>query len=239
MMKDVIIPTLGAIKKTSHPYSCFERLRHLPWPVRLHIVTTGKTWAEAINIGLKQTGGVNDVILMDDDVFINEKTFLPLAESSEIYDAADIFGFKLYFPDGIIQHMGGIVRNGSIRHIGYGEEEKGQFSEPIYVCHATTSLVYIKRHVLDKLGGMATDIPGVQFEDVDFSFRAIKAGLKIMVLPSSATHIQSATKRLAPDFSDRAAEAFYEITQRYFSHQEFVKVLEEYPKPFRLLQVSR
>ena len=219
---DVIIPTLRKV----HAFSCFDRLHHIPWPYHLHVVTGGKTWAEAINIGLKQTDGKNDVILMDDDVFINESTF---SRVEEFYPKSDIFGFKLLFSNNTIQHYGGIVRNGEIGHVGYEMQNDARFSVPLYVCHATTSLVYIKRHVLDRLVGMAEDIPGIQCEDVDFSFRALKNGFQIMVLPNDAIHLQSASKKFTPQFNDKVAVAFEEIKSRHFSDEEFLSRVEEFP----------
>lgn len=221
---DIVIPTLGHIKKTAHPYNCFERLHHIPWPYKLHVVTRGTTWGKAINIGLAQTR--NDVILMDDDVFINESTF-DLVDS--FYDEADVFGFRLLFPDGRIQHAGGVYHNGMIGHIGFGIQDEGQFNDIYYTCHLTTSLIYIKRKVLDKLGGIH-EMPGMQMDDVDFSFRALKAGFKLMYLPKNATHIESATKRSTPDFQAKINEAFEFIRQRHLSNPDFVKELERYPK---------
>lgn len=227
---DVIIPTLGAKSKFDHPYTCFENLHHIPWPIRLHLVNGGKTWAEAINIGLKQTDGSNDVILMDDDVFINKDTFNSI---EKYYDQADIFGFKLKFANGKIQHYGGFVRNGTIGHIGWGMDDK--FTEPIYACHATTSLIYIKRHVIDNLKGMSETMPGVQMEDVDFNFRAIESGYKILIVPEDAIHLESATKKYQPKFQERINEAFQEITNRYLKDEELVAILESYPQKMKVL----
>jgi len=226
MTVDLIIPTLGQVKKLSHPYICFENLHHIPWPVRIHIVNRGKSWAEAINIGLRQTDGNNDIILMDDDVFINGKTFSLI---SEFYDQADIFGFKLLFPDGKIQHMGGYVKNGQIGHIGYRLDSK-EIEEPLKVCHATTSLVYIKRRVIDALFGMAENMPGIQMEDVDFSFRALKKGFTILCLPSEAIHLESATKRHEVNFQEKISEAFREIVRRHLGDKDFLNLVESYPK---------
>lgn len=228
---DIIIPTL----RRSHAFSCFDKLHNVPWPYKLHVITTGKTWAEAINIGLKQSDKKNDVILMDDDVFITPKTFIDMESTM---DDADIFGFKLLFPNGEIQHAGGIVRNESIGHIGFQEEDKGQFDQPCYVCHATTSLIYIKRHVLDSLEGMAEDIPGIQMEDVDFSFRAIRAGFKILYLPNSAIHLQSASKRFIQGFDEKLVLADAEIKKRHFSDPIFLKKIQEYPKPLAKLELA-
>lgn len=225
---EVIIPTVGHIYNTSHPYNCFSRLRHFPFPIRLHVVTGGKSWAEAINIGLSQTLRESDVILMDDDVFIYENTFDSLGK---YYDRGDIFGFRLLYPDGTIQHAGGAIDGQMIGHIGYKQPPSEITDDPYYVCHATTSLIYIKREVINSLGGMATDIPGIQFEDVDFSFRAIKEGFKILQLPNTAVHIESATKSTMPKFVERASIAFEEIKKRHFSDSSFVDKLKSYPIP--------
>lgn len=228
---DIIIPTL----RRPHAFSCFDKLHNVPWPYKLHVITTGKTWAQAINIGLKQTDKKNDVILMDDDVFITPDTFKGVHVH---YDDADIFGFKLLFPNGEIQHAGGLVRNEEIGHIGFGEEDKGQHSQARYVCHATTSLIYIKRHVLDTVCEMAEDIPGIQMEDVDFNFRAIKQGFKILCLPDSAIHIQSASKRFIEGFDEKVGLAYAEIKKRHFADPAFVTKVQEYPKPLAKLELA-
>lgn len=229
MTVDLIIPSVGHIYKTAHPYTCFSRLHHIPFPLRVHIVTGGKSWAEAINIGLEQTDKQNDVILMDDDVFINKDTF---KDFDKYIDKADIFGFRLLYPDGRIQHAGGFSDGENIGHIGHGETSDSIVKEPFWVCHATTSLVYIKRNVLNALTNMATDIPGIQFEDVDFSFRAIKAGFNILQLPNEAIHMESATKKSMSRFNERCSEAFAEIKSRHLDNIHFKEVLKKYPVPF-------
>jgi GT2 family glycosyltransferase len=228
---DIIIPTL----RRAHAFSCFDKLNLVPWPYKLHVITTGKTWAQAINIGLKQSDKKNDVILMDDDVFIMPDTFRSVETH---YDDADIFGFKLLFPNGEIQHAGGIVRDENIGHIGFQEQDQGQFDQPQYVCHATTSLIYIKRYVLDSIEGMAEDIPGIQMEDVDFNFRALKEGFKILYLPSSAIHLQSASKRFISGFDEKVGLAYAEIKKRHFDNSEFLKKVQSYPKPLAKLELA-
>lgn len=226
MTVELIIPTVGHVYNTVHPYNCFSRLHHLPFPIRIHIVTRGKTWAEAINIGLSQTDSKSDVILMDDDVFINESTF---ANFDRYYDKADIFGFRLLFPNGKVQHAGGAFDGNVVGHIGYMEENDSITKEPYYVCHATTSLIYIKREVIDSLKGMSEDIPGIQFEDVDFNFRAIKEDFKILQLPNEAIHMESATKSKMERFTDRANIAYNEIHRRHLCDNAFKEKLGTYP----------
>jgi GT2 family glycosyltransferase len=226
---DVIIPTLKRI----HAFKAFESLQHIPFPINLHVVTGGDTWAAAINIGLRQCSGQNDVLIMDDDVHILPGTFLDFDQFS---DAGDILGFKLLYPDGKIQHAGGFYSpsQGVMNHLGYGRDQSDpESAEPRYVCHVTTSLAYVKRYVLDALGGMAEDIPGMQFEDVDFSFRALKKGFKIFYVPRPAIHMESASKRFLPGFSSGMGKAWASVRDRHFANDpDFEKSLAKYPRSF-------
>lgn len=218
---DVVIPSL----RKPHLALCEMSLENLPFDYDLHVISDVQGWPQAVNAGLAKTKG--DVVLLDDDIIMLPQTF----ENFEaFYDKADIFGFKLFFPDGSIQHAGGIFRDGQIRHIGFRDQDRPEYGVPRYVCHATTSLVYIKRSALDKLVGMAVDYPGVQFEDVDFSYRALKAGLKILQLPSPAIHYESFTKKQSFTFESKMRLNAQEIFKRYHADHNFAKVLESYPK---------
>lgn len=219
---DVVIPTMGK----PHAIKSLSLLRYIPWPIRLILVPEGKNWWEAVNIGFAEVGS-NDVILMDDDVFLRADTFKFVDKH---YDQADIFGFKLLYPDGkTVQHAGGKVKDSGIFHMGNGQPND-DYNHPLYCCHVTTSLTYIKNHVLRVLGGMATDYPGLQYEDVDWSFRAIKAGFKLLYTPGEAIHLETASKRMIPGYVQKFNDNYMELRKRWFSDTEFIKTLEEYPK---------
>ena len=222
---DIIIPTLRRI----HAFKCLRELYSVPWPYKLNLVTDGFSWSQAVNIGLNRVQD-NDVILMDDDVIINSSTFKTI---DDYYDEADMFGFKLYFPTGPIQHAGAYYKDGHIFHFGHTELDKPDYDVPRYVCHVTTSLCYIKNSTLKKVGLMDENIPGVQFEDVDFCFRVLKAGLKILYLPSPAVHMESATKRDSiMGFSNKMSEAYSFVKMKHLNDEKFIKELESYPKQF-------
>ena len=220
---DIIIPTLKRI----HAFKALQSLKYVKWPYKIHLVSEGFTWAEAINIGLSECGE-NDIILMDDDVILNENTF-DLVDF--MYDKADIFGFKLLFPSGYIQHAGSYFKDGIVYHFGHSDRDEGQFEKPRYVCHATTSLIYIKNNVIKELKGMDANIPGVQYEDVDFSFRALKRGMKILYLPSPAVHMESATKKdSVMGFNEKQNIALAYVSNKHLRNKDFVSLLESYPK---------
>ncbi len=164
---------------------------------------------------------------MDDDIRLLPESLL---KKPWILDA-DIVGFKLLLPTQRIQHAGGIYQQGEITHRGYGQIDMGQFKEPQYVCHVTTSMAFIKRKVFEKIGLFAEDYPGLQFEDVDFSFRALKAGFKILYWPSPVIHLESQTKRTLPEFNERFLDNYVELKRRYLNG-EFINILMEYPKHY-------
>ena len=224
-MADLIMPTRGE----DHLLRALESLHHIPFGIRFHLISAGDDWPEAVNIGLKDS--CMDVILMDDDVVLWKSTFDGFFQ--KYYNMADIFGFKLLYPTGEIQHAGAFVRNGTIGHIGWKCEDDGHFDEPYYVCHVTTSLVYIKRHVIEEIGGMAEDYPGMSFEDVDFSFRALKAGFKILYVPQPAYHLESATKKKMPDFERKMLEARKELDKRHLDDPAFARMVESYPEEIK------
>ena len=216
MSVDLIMPTLGK----PHALRALESLQYLPFPVRPHFISGGGGWPQAINIGLERS--MQDVLLMDDDVQLLPDTFKgfdPLA--------GDIIGFKLLFPDGRIQHAGGFCYQGQLGHLGYGKSGK-EFNEPMWVCHCTASLLYIRRGAVEKLKQMVV-WDGAQFEDVDWSFRALKAGFKILYFPGAAIHHESQTKKQAPDFGAKMQRNLRQLIDTHLN-SAMEDLLSGYPR---------
>lgn len=192
----VIVPTLYR-----HPAwaQCAASWRHLPQPHVLHLVQAGRSWGEAINIGLRAVPAGADVVLLDDDVELAEGTFAGLSRWAGL---ADILGFKLYRPDGSLQHSGAFVFPSS-RYDGYeighridDPEHPEHLDRSDYALHVTASCMYIRAPVLARLGGVVEHWPGMQFEDVDFCLRAVEAGFRILYVPQAAVHHETATKKI-------------------------------------------
>lgn len=199
LVVDVVIPSKGQRQLLK----CLESLRHIPFPYTLYLELGGTSWPEAVNAGLK--AGRRDVILMDDDVEVLPETFEGF---DKYYPHADIFGFKLLFPDGRLQHSGGMV---TPEVVGHRFEDADQAA---YMSHVTTSLCFIKRRVLDRQL-MAEDYPGCQFEDVDFNFRAVDAGFRVLYVPSPAIHCESTTKSTEPGFNEDLWRNLEELRRRF------------------------
>lgn len=209
------MPTL----EENHSIKAIESLQHIPFPIKLHLMRE-PGWPQAINSGLKES--TRDVLLMDDDVEILPDTFKDFDSSR-----ADITGFKLIYPNGKIQHAGVIFHNGKIRHLGYGRNHK-YFSEYRYLCAATASLLYIRRHVIDALKEMVV-WDGLQFEDTDFCFRAIKSNFKILYHPGHAIHHESLTKKKRLDFEEMMAVNHLRLYETHLT-DDFQKFIGTFPR---------
>lgn len=187
---DVVIPTID-IKRIG---KTVDSLKYLPFNANL-IVISGRKTVEAYNEGIRRSS--LDVIFMDDDAYLTEETF---KDWDNYYPMADIFGFKCLFPDELtIQHAGArcyadpYSKTVDFGHIGFRDIDDGTWDDPRYVCHIGPAVGYYKRHVFDKVGLFAEDYPGVYYEDVDFSFRALKEGFKILYVPNKCIHAYKMT----------------------------------------------
>lgn len=210
----VIIPTLERPGWEASK----DSLKHLPFDYDLKVITGRMTWPEAINKGLE--GHDSDVLIMDDDAALTAETF---DNFGRYYPHGDIFGFKLLKEDGSLQHGGGVMTaRTSIIHLPEGE------NVALYCCHVTASVMYIKKQVLKKLGGITEDWPSYQFEDVDFNWRALEEGFRIMYIPNVAYHGESLTKRDLDDF-EMGSNA-EKLSDRFLKDNTFVNYLNSFPR---------
>ena len=138
----------------------------------------------SVNAGIKRAK-YDKIVLCNSDVFIHPGCIEKLVFALENY--ADIVGAKLLYPDGTIQHAG-IVYMGNKNFFHYKTEQPSQFV-PV-----TGALIAFKKEVIEKIGGF-DERYFVAFEDVDFCFRAIKAGLKVLYYNEAvAIHLEGATR---------------------------------------------
>lgn len=236
-MINIIIPTL----KKPHLKECLGHLKkNTDVPYKLYLISQGKNWPEAINIGLKKSGFKNDIILMDDDIRVLPGWLNNIEKYKKI---ADIIGFKLIMPNGKIDHAGCIVTYDPLRWlygkifkktfatfiannvIGHGEKDNGQHDRIKFLPHVTTSLIYIKKEVFKKINGMKV-WPGHHHEDWDFSFRALQNDFKIMYCPNKAIHLVTATKKKFKNFNQKAEINYQILHKTWFQNKKFIAFLK-------------
>ena len=197
-----------------------KSLEYLPFKYELHIVGEEyESWPSAVNSVLAHSN--RDVLLIDDDVILTEETFQGF---SKYLKYGDIIGFKLLHPSGVIQSAGAIVDNNTIKIRRSTNPE--HYSKPEYVHHVSASLCYIKKEVYKTIGGFV-EWEGLQFEDIDYTLRAIEAGFRVLYVPSRAIHYATFTLGLNSKFVDYSVLNYRRLEEKWLRGRA-QKVLQNY-----------
>jgi GT2 family glycosyltransferase len=98
---------------------------------------------------------------------------------------AAIAGCKMYFPGGReIQHAGGILHgNGMSEHVGYHEQDAGQYDEERDVDYVTGAGMAVRREFFDLCGGFDEDYFPAYCEELDLCYRARLMGYRVVYAP--------------------------------------------------------
>ena len=220
MSTRILIPTLG--KKCL--YNCIDSIhKYTKKPYTITLLSDGNTWAEAINIGLKEEK--SDVILMDDDIEVRKGWLNNLNEYKKL---ADIIGWTLQRPDGTLQCSGCYFYRTKEKFIfmdNYHDRTRSVRLTP----NISTSCAFIKKKVFDKIGifDNTTYKNGCHYEDSDFCMRAVKAGFKIMVIPETVIHLETETKKDFKNFKKRVIINKHIFYNKLNNDKKYIKILEK------------
>ncbi len=161
--------------------------------------------AKGNNIGIKQALADNCdyVLLSNNDVTFGAETIANLLNETLKFNA-DMSVPKIYFHGtNLIWLAGGyfVKRNGWSRHIGYLEQDNGQYNTAQRTDYAPTCFMLIRKNVFDQIG-MMDEMYFVYWDDTDFVYRALNAGKLLWYFPSSVVnHKESTSTGILSDFS--------------------------------------
>jgi len=140
----------------------------------------------AISNGLK--GEASLFLILNNDTILNENFLDFLVKTVESDQYFGITVPKIYYHEdmGKIWYAGGFVNfiTGNIYHRGIRKTDTEGFDRSGEVDYATGCCMLIKRAVFEKIGFLDEGYY-IYGEDVDFSFRARKAGYKVVFEPQS------------------------------------------------------
>lgn len=187
---------------------------------KLIVQPTRCGFAAAINRGVLAAES-EYVAILNDDVQLNPDWLL--VTSSLLDDRADVAFCcgKIYSPDRVVLDNVGdaISLAGSAWRLGHGRSDSKEFGEAgqSITCPGTASL--LRKSAFEQLGGF-DEVFVSYLEDIDFSLRAIRAGLKGMYLPEAqCVHWGGAT-------SGGATSSF---VFRMLSRNQLVLLAKNYP----------
>lgn len=146
--------------------------------------------AEANNQGIRAAlkAGCSSVLLLNNDTEFNTALFSILDEGLRKHDAEMICPKMMYFDEPKrIWAAGGKFQpwlGYKIVHLGADQIDVGQHNKAHPVLYVPTCCVLIKMEVFEKVGLM-DERYFVYVDDVDFMYRAMKAGIKLIYTPET------------------------------------------------------
>ena len=148
------------------------------------------SYSDKINRGVLRARA-DLVLLLNDDVEIVTGDWLETMVALLAPDVGMV-GAKLLYEDGAVQHLGLHVGRGDVGHVAEGEaaDAPGPYSSywiDREVSGVTGACALVPRRVFEEVGGLTTELP-VNFNDVDFGFKILDAGYRILVTPHAVLH---------------------------------------------------
>ena len=150
------------------------------------------------NQGIEATAGEH-IVFMDNDVAVGDVRWLSkLRATLEGGARAGIVVPKLVFADnpGMIKCAGGAVsRTGRVQFVGRGERaDDPRYSTRREIQFGISACMMLKREVVREIGLFDEAFNPVQFEDVDYCYRARSKGWRVVYEPAvTMLHDESAT----------------------------------------------
>ncbi len=118
------------------------------------------------------------IFLLNNDTTVNGHWLGSLVRVIEAYDKAGIVGCKLVYPSGKLQHAGAKIDDAGIaRQLPEGEEREVEY--------VTGAALMIKREVINKIGKLDEGFNPIYFEEVDWCYRAWRAGFSVIYTPDT------------------------------------------------------
>ncbi|HEY8022456.1 MAG TPA: glycosyltransferase [Thermoanaerobaculia bacterium] len=159
-----------------------QRLAEIGW-IRVVTLPTNLGFVRGNNAGIAAAAPGNDVVLLNNDLLFSQRDWLARLSACAAGDPKiGVVGCRLVLPDGRLLHAGTYILPDTLwgQQIGALEKDVGQFSGVREVEGIVFACAYVKREVIDAIGGLALDFESY-FEDTDFCLRARAAGFATVV----------------------------------------------------------
>ncbi|MGB1249261.1 MAG: glycosyltransferase family 2 protein [Candidatus Promineifilaceae bacterium] len=158
-------------------------------------------FAKGNNVGLRlpKVRSADYTILLNNDVVVPHDWLATFVAEMEQIPNLGVAGCKLLFPNGTIQHLGGVVKFPEVvaQHPHQFEADRNQISQAQDADYVTGAAFAISRQALETVGVLDELFSPFYFEEVDYCYRVRAVGLRVVLLPNIvAMHDESATMNL-------------------------------------------
>ncbi len=173
---DVLVVDNGSEDETP------EGLKSYDW-IRVLRNSTNAGFVRGNNAGIASANPDSDIVLLNNDMEFKQKDwFQRLRDCAHSAPDAGVVGCRLRLPDERLLHAGTYILPDSMwgQQIGSLQKDVGQFTSTREVEGIVFACAYIRREVIQKIGGLSEDFQSY-FEDTDYCLRARQAGFKVLL----------------------------------------------------------
>ncbi|MBE2935977.1 glycosyltransferase family 2 protein [Anoxybacillus flavithermus] len=162
--------------------------------VPITFIQTGANlgFAGGNNVAIKEAynQGYQYFWMLNNDTVVDPNALTPLVETLEKDRQVGIVGSKIYYyGTNKIWFAGGKVNTwtGACAHIGFKEEDKGQYNQLKEVDYITGCSLCFRKEILETVGYMEEDY-FLYYEETDWNLKSSNKGWKIVYIPNSAIY---------------------------------------------------
>lgn len=134
------------------------------------------------NAGIAAAPAGSDIVLLNNDLEFPRRDWLQrLRKAAHSAPEVGIVGCRQVLSDGRLLHAGTYILPDTMwgQQVGALEQDVGQYTGRREVEGITFAVAYLKRSLIDAIGGLAEDFESY-FEDTDYCLRARKAGFRTL-----------------------------------------------------------
>ncbi|MGI4746036.1 MAG: glycosyltransferase [Janthinobacterium lividum] len=184
----------------SRDVETFETMRRLARDPRVKIIRQDGpfNWS-AINNRVAARGQGKLLLFLNNDIEILNRDWLSELVRQVLQPDVGVVGARLFYRDGSVQHAGIAITPTGARHIlrSARDDDSGYMGQIVLtrdVAAVTGACMMVRRTVFDALGGFDETFP-LTCNDIDFCFRARKAGHRVVWTPhATLTHVDGGTR---------------------------------------------
>lgn len=195
----------GVVVVDNASQDCSAEMLQREFP-NVHVIKNPRNegFSVANNQGIRYAlaRGSKYVLLLNNDIEITDANWLQkLIVVMESDSKTGIVGCKLLYPDGRIQHAGGVVALRVPYNRGEEQIDRGQYNKTEFMDFVTGAVLLIRSDVIRQIGLLDAGFSPLYCEDTDWCLRAKLYGYKVAYTPNPTLihHCGSSSSKLGKE----------------------------------------